>query len=445
LADFSIFFFKKTSQFAHSNRWILLLLFFVKIGAAQRPTAQNAPKTFDLPENAGVALSTRSLFPDTLLSSITTEMVKEGDFLTILGQSALEHLDKDQNQKFHWFEVKTLDGRTGWMFGDGIAVLATEERIPVDFKRFSKKTASFSAGFESSIVWFASVEGRDNLYPQDYMNPLYDEQYLVITNPRGRSVVLRVSGASASGRTDLLLLNLMDLTGDNVPEIIVENASFSPTNPLEDRELNIFSLQTGTISKIFEERLTLSTDENTPSPALFKSIELESKSLRIEYIDFVEPEKYTLHQPLDRQVGVTENALELVTWTLEWNPKNNRFESLYDESRLAPKGMVSSAIRLKTRPDLYATSGLMIQPTDKLLIIKELEQFFVENGQKKMRPWLYVKSPNGALGYVEARLIKWQNTRHAPVLEAYFQNPPLVRTDWMMTGFPFLKFSQPGE
>ena len=436
-------FFSKNMTLAVRVFGCCFLLFFEKNGAtAQRPTP--VAKPVELPENAAVTLGNVALFPDTSLSTATTEMVKEGELLTVLGTSAFEHLDKDQNQKFRWFFVKTLDGRTGWLFGDGIAVLMSDDRVPEDFRRFSKKNVPFSAGFEQSIVWFASVDGRDNLHAQDYLNPLYDEKYVVVTNQRGRSVVLRTGGASATGRTDLLLLNLVDITGDNIAEFVVETASFAPGNPLEDRELSIFSLQTGAITKIFEERLTLSTDENTPSPALFKSIELEAKSIRIEYVDFVKPENYRLHQPLDRQGGTFEQALEFATSTLEWNAKSNRFEPLYEETRLAPSGTVSSPVRLKTRPDATATVSLLVQPGDKLLIIKELEKFTTSGGEKKMQPWLYVKSPTGALGYLDARLVMWQKTRHAPVLESYFKTAPLVRTDWAMPGFPFLKFGKPG-
>ncbi len=436
-------FFKNNLTFAARLFTCLCFIFFAQNQlAAQRPAPVTKP--IELPENAAVALGNIALFPDTSLSAATTELVKEGELLTVLGTSVLEHLDKDQNQKFRWFFVKTLDARTGWLFGDGIAVLMADDRVQDDFRRFSKKNVTFSAGFEQSIVWFASVDGRDNLYPQDYMNPLYDEKYVVVTNQRGRSVTLRTGGASATGRTDLLLLNLIDLTGDGIAEFVVENASFSPGNPLEDRELAIFSLQTGALTKIFEERLTLTTDENTPSPALFKSVELEPKSLRIEYIDFVQPEKYRLHQPLDRQGGAFEHAVEFATSTLEWNPKSNRFEPLYEETRLAPSGSVASAVRLKTRPDASATASLMVQPTDKLLIIKVLEKFTLVNGEKKMQPWLYVKSATGALGYLDARLVSWQKTRHATVLENYFRAAPLVREDWTMAGFPFLKFSKPG-
>ena len=175
----------------------LCSLFFLQFSAAaQRPTA--AAKPVEIPENAAVALGNLALFPDTSLSAQTSQSVKEGELLAVLGTSVLEHLDKDQNQKFRWFFVKTLDGRTGWMFGDGIAVLMQNDRIPDDLRRFSQKNVAFSAGFEQSIVWFASVDGRDNLYPQDYMNPLYDEKYVVVTNQRGRSVALRTGGASAT-------------------------------------------------------------------------------------------------------------------------------------------------------------------------------------------------------------------------------------------------------
>lgn len=429
-----------------AGRWLLgmAFIFFLKIAAAQRPTS--VAKPVELPDNAAVSLGNLALFPDTSLSAQTTELVKEGELLTVLGTSVFEHLDKDQNQKFRWFFVKTIDDRTGWMFGDGIAVSIQNDQIPEDFRRFSKKNMAFSAGFEQSIVWFASVDGRDNLYPQDYMNPLYDEKYVVVTNQRGRSVVLRTGGASATGRTDLRLLNLIDLTGDCIAEFVIENASFAPGNPLEERELAIFSLQTGALTKVFEERLTLTTDEDTPSPALFKSVELEPKSIRIEYVDFVLPEKYRLHQPLDRQGGAFEQAVEFATSTLEWNPKSNRFEPLYEETRLAPSGTVNAAVRLKTRPDASATASLLVQPGDKLLIIKVLEKFAVVGGEKKMQPWLYVKSTSsGALGYVDARLVSWHKTRHAPVLENYFRTAPLVRADWTVSGFPFLKFSKPGD
>lgn len=415
---------------------------FSQNGGGINPTEirQGKPQQLILPKTPGVALSNLALFPDSSLTAQTTEMVKEGDLVEVVGTSILEHEDKDQNQKFHWFQVKTLDGKTGWLFGDGLAVGLPDERISADMASFSRKNIALNAGFEQTTMWLAALEGRDNQHEEDHLNPIYDEQYLVLSNPRGRSVAMRIGGAGSAGRTDLKSLQTLDLTGDGAAEFLVETASFEPGSPLEQRDLEIFSLQTGSLSKIFEERLTLTTDKNDPSPALFKSIEPDGKTIRREFIDFVSKEKYRLNQPLDWQNATREFALEFVTSTLEWSAKNRRFEPLYEETRIVPTGSVSQAVRLKTRPDPFAQASLLVQPGDKLLIIKVLEQFVVIDGQKKMRPWLFVKTASGVSGYVDATLIRFQKTRHARVLELYFQKAPLVISEWFFD-FPFLKIA----
>ncbi len=397
---------------------------------------------FVLPPKPAVALQNVALFPDSSLTSQSSEMIAEGEVVEVLGASATEHLDKDQNQKFPFFRVQKADGKTGWAFGDGLAIGFEEASLPEEWRGFHQKSAVFGIGFEQSTTWLASIDGRDKLHENDFMNPLYSEHWLIVTNARGRSVSVQIGHSSASGRAEPKLLRFLDVTADRAAEIVLETSSRSPSNPVEQRELQIFSIRNGSLQKIFEEKVSLFDASEQPQPSVGESFEIEAGSIRRERVEFLPLADYSLKNDLLPLGLSSETAIEQVTETLVWTAKTSRFEPLYPESRTAPRGEIRQSVRLKNRPESFGSATVLATMGEKCQILKLVEQIAVVDGRKKMRPWLLVKTASGATGYLEAAAVKWEKTRLAPVLAAFSEEPPLVRADWFFD-FPFVKIVAP--
>jgi len=54
----------------------------------------------------------------------------------------------------------------------------------------------------------------------------------------------------------------------------------------------------------------------------------------------------------------------------------------------------------------------------------------LENGKKKIVPYLYVKLPSGNYGYIMADEVDFLNIEHADLLKEYYQLKPLIKEDW---------------
>ncbi len=392
-----------------------------------------------LPVSPALAVGTFYLFPDTSLSASTSEIVREGTLLEVLGRTAVEHLDKDQNQQFPWFFVKTPDGREGWVFGDGVAVLRPVEVLPENLRPFQRRPVSLGVGFEDAILWFAAIEGHDS---KEYHHAFFGEYYIVATNASGRSTSLRHAGKSAQGETQLRQFFLHDLTGDGKPEIALETARREANEPTENRTLEVFSLQNLGLRRVFSENLTLTDANGLPAPALFKCVDLEPKTIRVEYVDYLPCARYSLNYP-SNVGGTQEQCIEFVTYTYSWNARANTFQILYEPTRTAPTAMpLNFGVSVRKNPALAGEVVGILTMEGRLTIIRQFDKISVEGGTKKAEAYLYVRTPDGKFGYVAAGKVQWQRVRHAKILEAYGQKPPLVRQEWMFD-FPFVRLLGP--
>jgi hypothetical protein len=102
---------------------------------------------------AATALNTVTLFSDTSLTKHSNIVYQQGALFEVLAESYLEHEDASQNQKFKWYQVKTTDGKTGWVFGDAVAVIMSEQDIDPAISSFHKKRFMFNNGFEKAVMW----------------------------------------------------------------------------------------------------------------------------------------------------------------------------------------------------------------------------------------------------------------------------------------------------
>ncbi|MEL6922677.1 MAG: hypothetical protein AAFO94_01435, partial [Bacteroidota bacterium] len=196
------------------------------------------------------ALNRVSLFSDSTFTAHTNTTFEEGVLFEVIDESYNEHEDDSQNQKFKWFKIRTMDGREGWLYGDGIAVVLHDDLVDDHLRPFHKRKVQFNNGFENAVIWLAAIEGRDNVHESDFMNPLYNEYYLVITNQRNQSVHINYAGMSAMGRNELSEFQLQDITGDQVPELMLMQSSYPVESETEDRQLIIYSMQAGTLTKV---------------------------------------------------------------------------------------------------------------------------------------------------------------------------------------------------
>ena len=102
-----------------------------------------------------------------------------------------EHEDEAQNQRFKWYQVKGPDDKIGWIYGDGLATALSTDEIPNALQEFHRRQFNFSDDLAATTIWIAGIEGKDNFYEDDYLNPSYKEYYIVLTSRLGKSYYIQ--------------------------------------------------------------------------------------------------------------------------------------------------------------------------------------------------------------------------------------------------------------
>ncbi|MFK8101676.1 MAG: hypothetical protein AB8G15_04100 [Saprospiraceae bacterium] len=387
-----------------------------------------------LQSKSATALNNVILYTDTSFTQHSNISYQSGTLFEIIGQSYLEHEDDAQNQKFKWFKVRANDQQEGWIFGDGLAVIVPKDQVDPQLKKFHQQKVSFNSGFENSMMWVAAIQGRDNFHEQDFLNPPYKEFYLVITNPAGRSVHINYAGLSARGKNELRQFQLQDVTGDGISEFILQRATQPVASDLAYRSVEIFAIQAGTIAKIFSEEMNLNYGDDSPSPALHKFIEIEDQTIRVAYIDYVPNKKYSLPYDNDPISQTQERCLEYVTYTYQWNERQKQYQMIYEVTRTAPiAGTKKHGVIIQDKPKLSGKYICPINKSDRLKVIKHFEKTVIAQGKKKTIAYLYVLLPSGKAGYLPAHEIGFVESEHAALLNKFYLNPPLVKSNWKTT------------
>ena len=416
--------------------WLIIFLASNFVGKASDLIFKNRVAT---------VLNTVTLYPDSNYFDQSNIRFSEGTLLTVLGETVLLHLDDAQNQKFKWYQVRTLSGQEGWVFGDGIAVIMEDKKVNSLLKKFHKKNISLNNGFEKSVIWTAAVEGRDNLHDNELLNATYHEYYIVITNEHGQSVHIDYEDQSAMGRKELQLFEMKDLSGDGIAEFLLQTKSYSASSDLENRVFEIFSIQSGNLQKVFNERMTLTYDDDLISPAMFKHIDVNGQSIRVAYVDYISCDQFSLDYPFDGKSQTQERCMEYVTYTYAWDARKKRFEIFYKKNKTPLKGVVTRPkIFLKSETSFLSKKIEELQPNVPFVVIKHFEKIFRQNGIKRIAPYLYVQSASGNRGYIHGKNVRFLNTEHAGTLSDFYKNPPLSKTD-LKTNRTFLKITGIGE
>ncbi len=385
-----------------------------------------------LPTRPATALNKVILYQDSSFLDHSSTTYEEGALFNVLEESRYEHEDAAQNQKFKWYFVRTPDNKKGWIFGDGLAVIQPIDEIKGILSNYHLKEIPYDNSEEQLTAWIATIEGRDNMHEEDHLNPIYKEQYLVLTSPLKKSIHIQLSGVSAMGSNELKQLRFTDINGDSIAEVILVSNSIDNSNPLESRSVVIYSFQAGTIVKVFEERMTLSYKNDQPSPALFKVVDIGDQTIRIAYVDYVACVDYSLPLATNEVSKTQERCMEYVTYTYVWKEEVQKFQLLYEESRTYLEGILKDAkgYALRREPSFLGEVVEQLSDNAPLTVIKHYEKIIKRKGQKVVVPYLYVKTASDNYGYLHADKVQFIKSEHAALLHQFYQNPPLLKEDW---------------
>jgi hypothetical protein len=364
-----------------------------------------------------------SLYPDSSYDKQAFQSLPAGILLEVLDESSSEQEDASQNQKFKWYKVRSPKGMEGWVFGDGLAVILPESSIDPKLRSFHKQKYRFASGFGLAVLWIGGIEGHDNFHEKDYMNPVYREHYIILTNEQGQCVFINCSSENAQGKMQVRHLQFLDTTSDEEPELLLQTSSTSSGNEyFENRNFEIYSFQSGTFGRIFEEQMGLRLRNDTHSPALFKMVEVDNSNIRVAYVDYLDCADYNQGNDIGKYKDSAERCIEYVTYTYSWNQRTKQYQMLYAESRTGPVLTTKrDNIALLDQPSLLAKSMGTLTQSDRLELIKVHERKVIEDGVKKTTPYFYVQLKNGSTGFIHASEVQFWDIEHATLLNKYYQ------------------------
>lgn len=385
---------------------------------------------------SGIVLSNTHFFADSTFESKTIGVIEKGMLVNVRLKTKKDHSDMDEEQKFPWYQIKNNKGQTGWVFGDALAVNISKTDIAKGLLDVHQVNVKFGEGYENSFVWIARLKGIENLYEQDYMNPPYQEDYLVVTNETGESVFHYLAGESVLGNKTVTKIFLHDLTGDRRPEFFMELNVYSTESFRNSKEFIVMSLVDGKFISLFEEDLTLLDAEYKPLPSLYKFVEVKGELIRIEFVNFVNCEGSKTKIPKDPMKKFKENCIELDVSVYKWDKSSASFKEFYERSNVHPIAKISvPETDLNARPFLVPHNKAILNDTQILNIIKH--SVGENNGRKG--DFFYVKMQGGRRGYVPANLIRLEGNVHSDILNDYFSNQMTHTKDWG-SGTSFLSF-----
>ncbi len=239
-----------------------------------------------------------------------------------------------------------------------------------------------------------------------------------------------MSNVNESGKKSLENIYFKDVTNNKIDDIIVHTQIKDNHKNLPERYFEIHTFRAGGLSKVFEEKLTLTWEEDVPSPAYSKFIEAEGSEIRIAYVDYLSCDRYSLGLLTDTRSQTMERCLEYVTYSYVWDNAKKSFEIFYKESRTPLNSILTLKTTLYKTPSVSGDKIAVLDPDEKVITIKHFDLIKSEKGVKKIENWLYVKHPSGIYGYIRAENAYFKNIEHAEVLKDYYNKPPLLKLDW---------------
>jgi hypothetical protein len=371
-----------------------------------------------------VSLGVTALHSDTALHTQTNVIFKDAELFEIVAESKALHFDKDENQKFKWYKVKTLKGQIGWLFGDAVAVVCNPNDLDNTTQALHQQKFNFGSNFGEAMLWFAKVRGIDVKGNQQLVNPTFYEQYAIITNDIGKSFSIYLAGRGLEGIQTLKTLTVQDFNANNSDDLIIEKSAYNTGYALDNRSVEIYTFNSSGLSKIFEESLTLKIAEDTPSPALYKVLEIDNQLIRVSFIDFTDCEKNSF-------------CSEYVTTTFGWDANMGQFKPLYQESRIPLIGYAKHNFFLLEKPNSQSNAVVQLVADEDIVIQQLIHTESTTQSKKEPRIWLLVEHKSGIKGYLPAFQVYLGDAEHAVVLQDYFNQQPTQLKEWR-SDEPFL-------
>ncbi|MEY4905613.1 MAG: hypothetical protein RLZZ292_3428, partial [Bacteroidota bacterium] len=113
-----------------------------------------------------------------------------------------------------------------------------------------------------------------------------------------------------------------------------------------------------------------------------------------------------------------------------WDAPKKTYQLLYDETRIAPKGMILVPQLLIQQPDVLSLSTIEVKENQTVTIIKQLEKYVQKGKTTSLENYFYVQLSSGKRGYLPATAVQLLDIESVDVLNTYYNNTPVSKSDW---------------
>lgn len=337
---------------------------------------------------AALAINNTRLYEDSSYLKPTLINIQENELVEWLASSTLEFPDNAQNQLFKWHKIRTLSGKTGWVFGDELALPTPISRIENKFRPLIHQKKNIGVSFESAIIWFASIEGKDIKKGKSYFNPIYKESYIIFSNDIGKSFSINYANASESGKSEIIQLWIEDFTKDGSNEVIWEKKYESSDSKQPDKTIEIFSVIAGNLQKIWEENM-IRTDTNSVSKNKYI---LNNGTIRFLGVSLSNSPSFLLSEKNKLSNLQNTKHIESSSYTLKWNPLSKKLDTLYSKTTFTPRAEILQLTQLLSKPNPISNKISILSPPEKCTLLEYLEN---QNDS-----WFYIRTNSGNYGFV---------------------------------------------
>ena len=358
-------------------------------------------------EKMAVSISKFILFPDSSFYKQSNIAIVEGETFELLDETKLYHEDDSQTQKYKWYNIKLRSGKTGWAFGNNIAVF---DKVNTDKLVDPNQIAKLSYNYYNSKVWAATSLGYDAV--SSVQTP-YVEKYLVFTNAANTSRFVQIGRERVEGKSWVHNIQLVDLNNDSYQEVIVQLDSKGSMSETVNQYLEIFTMKRDAMKNIFSEKINLGRASQNIAPINRKFLEIEDGSIRVAYIDY-----------FDCSDSYGGSCMEYVTYSYVWNKGTEKFETLYEPSRTQP------ILRPKSdNLDLFPGPGLnqtiaKVDTRETLKVIAQEEKYLkYGGGVVKKKIYFLVETFDGKKGYIESKDVQFVENDYSKSLNSYYHQP----------------------
>ena len=365
----------------------------------------------------GIALDNIDVFSDSTIVSKFKFTISRNTVLKILQESRNEHDEFGQNQVYKWYRIKTDKNVLGWVFGDNFAVLLPKYQVKAVAQPLYRDIRHFGHKNGQSILWQAKIQGHDT---GNNTRTMYRETYLVLSNEHGNSDIILIESKSNEGQKQLNNIQLLDLTKDGIPEIIIETSSVPNYSNLSNRFLEIYNFETASFKMIFTERMDLKYFSKEKSPSIAKFINISSNMIRIEYIDFYN-KNIPEYKPNIIINPSTELGLQYIVKTYTWESHKKQFRELYKPVFVAPTAVCNTTTTLLSTTKFNGRLVKTIPYKTPFQVLKIHRKKILKMNRKTEETYFEILLADGTRGYVNERNVVFRTGQHQDMLNAFYK------------------------